>query len=329
MNLKHAEFANRCRGSILGAAFGDALGLPVEGMTAEQIEVQYGVIDNYLPVAEKTGRYSDDTQLTLATCISLVRRDGLDPEDCARSCADLFDPERGYGRSAIEVFLALKRGHDYRKTGKLLFPEGSFGNGAAMRIAPIGLIYGHLLPEQLRMIVKGAVLSTHIHAEAVDGALLMALIIGRLSRLHQTGTINYELLFAELTALCLDKTMRSKIELAWSLLVTGVDDTVAIEQIGCGVRSSESVTLAIFLAARYMEDAETAIIKAVQCGGDTDTIAAMVGALVGARHGDTAFPDRWHAGLERGSAGYETLLEMSEALAMLAVKKGFFIDFCL
>ena len=327
MRYSKLEFTRRCRGAILGTAFGDALGLPVEGMTAEQIKVQHGVVDDYLPFAAGLGRYSDDTQLTLATGLSIVRQNGLDAEDCAYSCAELFDPERGYGRSALEILSLLKNGHDYRTTGKLIFPEGSFGNGAAMRIAPVGLMYGHLPVEKLREFVTAAVLSTHDHVEAVDAALLVALFVGRLSRISSSGEINLELLFIELSNSCLDRSMREKIDLAWSLLVSRVEDHIAAEQIGCGVRSSESVVLAIFLASRHIDDAETAIIKAVHSGGDTDTIAAMVGAIVGARHGDQKFPERWHARLERGEAGYQTLVDMAEALAFTIVKKGFFIDF--
>lgn len=329
MDQIHAEFVSRCRGSILGTAFGDALGLPVEGLTAEEIVSRHGRITDYLPMGGVMGRYSDDTQLTLATLSSLVEQGGLDPEDCARSCAEAFDPDRCYGRSATEVFLSLQRGADYRKTGTLLFPEGSFGNGAAMRIGPVGLMYGHLPVEQLRQVVTESVLSTHIHPEAIDGAMLMAYFIGRLSRLRQDGIIDFAQLFDQLAGLSKDETMLAKIELAWSLLSAEVDDSVAIERIGNGVRSSESVVLALFLACRYLADVETAIIKAVHCGGDTDTIAAMVGALIGARNGDQVFPDRWHVGLERGEVGYETLVEKSESLASLTVHRGFFIDFCL
>ena len=319
MRRTENEFAHRCRGAILG--------LPVEGMTAEQIRQQHGVVTDYLPFVAGIGRYSDDTQLTLATGLSLVRQNGLDGEDCARSCAELFDPARGYGRSAVEVLSALKRGHNYRTTGKLLFPDGSFGNGAAMRIAPIGLMYGHLPTQQLRSLVTEAVLSTHVHVEAIDGALLMAIFVGRLSRLQQKGKIDLGQLFAEFSCCCQDRAMRAKIDLAWSMLVAEVDDHVAAERIGCGVRSAESVVLALFLASRYIDDAETAIIKAVNCGGDTDTIAAMVGAVVGARHGDQIFPGRWHVGLESGEAGYAALIDMAESLAAAIVKKGFFVDF--
>lgn len=324
-----AEFVARCRGSILGTAFGDALGRPVEGMTAEEILTHHGRIVDYLPVDDEVGRYSDDTQLTLATLVSLVKQEGLDPEDCARCCAEAYDPDRGYGRSASEVFLSLRRGVDYRQTGTLLFPEGSFGNGAAMRIAPVGLMYGHLPVERLRQVVFEAVLSTHVHAEAIDGAVSIAFFIGRLSRLHKDGAVDIEQLFIQLSGLTKDETMRAKIDLAWSLLRADIDDSIAIEQIGNGVRSSESVVLALFLASRYLDDVETALIKAVHCGGDTDTIAAMVGALVGARNGDRFFPDRWHKGLERGVVGYETLVEMSDRLATLTVHRGFFVDFCL
>lgn len=328
MRKKHKEFVSRCRGTILGTAFGDALGLPVEGMTAEQIKQQHGEITDFLQCPEGVGRYSDDTQLTLATGISLIRREGVDSEDCARSCAELFDSKRGYGRSATRVLTALNNGADYLTTGRLLFPSGSFGNGAAMRISPVGLMYGHLPLKQLRPLVFDAVCATHVHDEAIDGALLVASLVGRLSRLPRAEAFELNLLFDEFNAICRNQLMREKVSLVAALLKDKVDVSVAAQLIGCGVRSSESVALALYLACRFIDVAETAVIQAVQCGGDADTIAAMVGALVGARHGDQVFPLRWHRELERGEGGYEGLIEMSETLAATAVNKGFFVDFC-
>lgn len=321
MELFLSEFTARCRGAILGTAFGDALGLPVEGLSASRIEQLYGVIENYLPGPGGVGRTSDDTQLTLATGLSLVRQAGVDGADCARSCAELFEPDRGYGRSASQVLTALRRGHDYRQTGRLLFPEGSYGNGAAMRIAPIGLMCGTLPVEALRLQVFEAVRSTHVHAEAIDAALVIALVVGRFSRLSEQVSVDSRTLLNELGSVCQDPTMRAKLDQAEALLTAGAQDRVAVEQIGCGVRGGESVVLALFLACRYLDDAEAALVNAVRCGGDTDTIAALVGAVVGARHGDQAFPARWHAGLERGDSGYEALVHVAEELAATTLKR--------
>jgi len=327
MDQNLAEFAGRCRGSLLGTAFGDALGLPVEGLSAQQIEQTYGRVDDFLPGQWGSGRTSDDTQMTLATGFSLVRRGGVEGADCARSCAELFEQERGYGRSAQQVLTALNSGHDYRKTGRLLFPQGSFGNGAAMRIAPVGLFYGDLTVAELRPLVYEAVRATHVHDEAIDAALLVAVLVGRFSRLRKDAGVDGEALLHELAGYCLDPAMRSKLALAEALLSSSVDNRTAAEQIGCGVRGSESVVLALFLVCRHLDDAVSAVVNAVACGGDTDTIAAMVGAVLGARHGDQVFPPQWHAGLERGGSGYDGLTQIAEELGSTAYNKGFFVDF--
>lgn len=324
-----AEFQSRCRGAIMGTAFGDALGLPVEGLTSRQIEEQHGVVADFLPHPEGQGRYSDDTQLTLATTISLIRSEGLEAEDCARSCAEHFDPQRGYGRSAMRVLSALANGGDYRTTGNIMFVSGSYGNGAAMRIAPVGLMYGHLPAGRLRALVYEAVRSTHTHDEAIDAAFLIALFVGRLSRLHSSTDFDYTPGLIEFLSYCRDPLMKSKVGLAGELLTADIGDKAAAQQIGCGVRSSESVVLAFYLAMRHLNNTEKAIVQAVRSGGDTDTIAAMAGAVVGARHGDRSFPRRWHAGLERGDGGYDSLVAAADALANTTVKKGFFVDFCM
>ncbi|NIQ92955.1 MAG: hypothetical protein GWN87_01140, partial [Desulfuromonadales bacterium] len=166
------DMADRCAGSMFGTAFGDALGAGVEGWSAADIAAEYGEVSDYIDSRMGAGFYTDDTQMTLAMARSLVRSGKIDGADCARSCAEAFDPERGYGRSAIEILKALGDGVDYTETGTLLFPDGSYGNGAAMRIAPVGLYCGEVDPPLLRSWVFDAVRATHTHDEAIDGALV-------------------------------------------------------------------------------------------------------------------------------------------------------------
>jgi len=316
--VEHYDLHDRFAGAILGSAFGDALGAAVEGWSAEEIAAVHGEVRDYLDNRLGAGCYTDDTQMTLAMLRSLVRRGAIDGADCARSCAELFDPDRGYGRSAIEVLLALAGGADYTGTGNLLFAEGSYGNGAAMRIAPVGLLCGEMAPEQIRPLVFEAVRATHTHEEAIDGALAVAVAVGRLSRCRNQAELDRVAFLHLLAAHCRTMTMRSRLMLAAILLDEEITETELVNQLGNGVRAIESVPIALYAAMKYADDPEQALVRAVGYGGDADTIAAMTGAVVGALNGAYIFPDRWHTGLERGEFGYEMLRDLSISLAKIA-----------
>lgn len=312
----HSDREDRFIGALLGTAFGDALGAPVEGLDRETIRERFGEVRDFLPGPRGRGYYTDDTQMTLALARSLVRCGGVDGADCARSYAAHFDASRGYGRSAAEILRALGDGADYRHTGTLFFPEGSYGNGAAMRIAPLGLLYAPDVLQKWRADVFEAVRCTHVHPEAVDGAMVQALAVSRMARegLPQSSP---ESLLNRLTSACETDAMRKALAVVADLLQRSVSDAEAAETLGTGVASVESVPIALFLAFRYLEDPELALVRAVGLGGDADTIGAMTGAVVGTHHGWRSFPPRWFRGLENGPDGRDALMEAGRALALL------------
>ncbi len=313
---REIDRAERCAGAMLGTAFGDALGAGVEGWTAAEIASEYGEVRDYIDTRMGAGFYTDDTQMTLAMARSIVRSDGVDGADCARSCAAAFDPERGYGRSAVEILRALAAGADYTETGTMLFSEGSFGNGAAMRIAPVGLYCGVTDPALLRAKVFEAVRATHVHDEAIDGAMVLAVAIGTLSR-QADADLDPAAFLLELSPYCRTMEMRSRLILAARLLEQQATAGEVVQLLGNGVRTLESVPTALYAAMKHHDNPEQALVAAVGYGGDTDTIAAMAGAAVGALRGADLFPQRWHDGLERGADGYEAIREVSTELAKI------------
>ena len=167
-------FEDRCIGCLLGAACGDILGAGVEGWPAAEIREHFGELRDFADSGRGFGCFTDDTQMTLALATSLVERGRVDAEQVSAKYAEFYEPWRGYGGAAHRVMQALAKGADYRGTGRLQFPEGSFGNGGAMRIAPVGLAYRHAAPEVLHQAVEDALLCTHVHPEAVDGAFVQA-----------------------------------------------------------------------------------------------------------------------------------------------------------
>ncbi len=311
---------SRFIGSMLGCAFGDVLGSAVEMQSRCEILQQHpDLVRDFLPSerGHDIGCYTDDTELTLALARSIVRCRGVDGADCAAAYAEAFTPQRGYGRSAVAVLTALQQGADWRSTGTMLFADGSFGNGGAMRIAPIGLLYGQLDYLLLYAKVKAAVWMTHTHTEGIEAALLQARAVGLM--LNADGLPDAHEFTRQLLWYAPESILNSKLELLSELLRQQASADAVVEAFGCGVRSADSWPPALWAALRYIDNPEEAIIQAVNLGGDTDTIGAMTGALVGALHGDQWFPSRWYQQLENQQNGRDELISVAEQLAFVSV----------
>lgn len=171
---KAVSHEDGCVGSLLGTACGDILGAAVEGSSARDIRELYGEIRDFAEVGRGFGCYTDDTQMTLALATSLVECGHVDAAHVSAKYPEFYESWRGYGGAAHRVMRLLQDGGDYRGTGRLQFPEGSFGNGGAMRIAPVGLAYRHAMDNVLLEAVEDALVCTHVHPEAIDGALVQA-----------------------------------------------------------------------------------------------------------------------------------------------------------
>jgi len=311
---------SRFVGSLLGCAFGDVLGAAIEMQSRSEILKQYsGLIRDFVATERGLGFgcYTDDTEMTLALARSILRYSGVAGSECAADYAEAFTPERGYGRSAIRVLSALQQGADWRSTGTMLFAEGSFGNGGAMRIAPVGLLYGQLEYLLLYEKVKGAVWMTHTHAEAIDAAMLQARAIGLL--LAADKVPGWQEILGQLIGFIPRSILNDKLELVTELLARDATADEVVQTFSCGVRSADSWPPALWAALRFIDDPEEAIIQAVNLGGDTDTIGAMTGALVGALHGGQWFPSRWYEKLENGINGRDELISVAGQLAAVSV----------
>src|SRR5689334_21012860 len=138
----HAPRADRFAGCLLGLAVGDALGAPYEGLTHADIFFQFGSPDKLVtnPSGE-TLYYTDDTEMMLGVAETLVECGHIDEVRLCRAFAENYHPDRGYGQGARRVIEAMAKGKDHRTLAATVFPGGSFGNGAAMRVAPVGLLF--------------------------------------------------------------------------------------------------------------------------------------------------------------------------------------------
>ncbi len=266
-------------GCLLGLALGDALGAPFEGHGPFAAEVE--TLFNRLPPAL---RYTDDTEMAIGVAESLAAKGGFDAEHMARRFAENFNPARGYGPGTIAVLGMIKRGVPWHAANRAVFPEGSFGNGAAMRAAPIGLFFAEDL-ERLKEVTFIASSITHDHALAKEGALLITHAVSGIIR----GRSNNEIL-DELSGTIETEEYRGKLDAIRELLKAPASTETVIERLGHSVLAQESAPTALYAYMRGGTDYPETVRLCISIGGDTDTICAMAGALSGARAGFEGIP---------------------------------------
>lgn len=280
------------RGALIGAVVGDALGAPFEGhpgpIDIEHVGVLIGKKD--------LSTYTDDGALTLALAESLIDSQGLDVDGLARAFAHTYaeDPGRGYGPAAAQLLARIAHGDDWRTLAPAQFAgQGSFGNGAAMRVSPIAL---HAYPEISTALSLGrqSAVVTHTHPEAVDAAGIQAGAVA-LALTAAAGVDRFDV--ANLVASAETPVLRTALERLSNLDRSSTPDEV-VKLTGNGLRASEAVPAALGAALTNLGSFRRTIQFAIAMGGDTDTIASMAGAIAGARLGEHAIPVSWREGTE-------------------------------
>lgn len=303
---------SKFRGSMLGAGVGDAVGRPLEGKPPRWVE----------DLPEFDGRYTDDTEMLIGVAESLVEVGGFDGEHMARTFIKNYDPEldravRGYGYGPPAVFRMIEQGEKWDTASRNLFcGVGSFGNGAAMRIAPVGLLYFDD-PETLRRVAEQSSIITHAHPLGVEGAVVQAYAVS-LAVKALPPRLDPRDFLEELEAFTREDVYRFALKEAIRLLDECADKRKVVSVLGNGVEAFRSVPTAIYCFAANVKSFEKTVCYAVSLGGDTDTIASMSGAISGAYHGKEKIPKKWVEKLE--NADYIELL--ADKLLKLRQKKS-------
>lgn len=283
-------------GALVGTAIGDALGAGFEGCEA----ADEGAI---LALAEERHvlRYTDDTHMMIGVAESLVAIRGFDGEHMSRRFIENYrhEPWRGYGPGPPRVFRMIGEGERWDRASGRLYGGGSFGNGAAMRIAPVGILY-YDEPAELREVALQSSLITHAHELGREGGLLQATAVALAARADPASSLDCAEYLAELAKATRQAAFRAKLERISGLLGQPGRSGV-VDELGHGIEALDSVPTAIYSFLSFPASFEKAVVCAVSLGGDTDTIAAMTGAVSGAFLGVDAIPGAWRAKLENGS----------------------------
>jgi poly(ADP-ribose) glycohydrolase ARH3 len=295
-------------GCLLGLVWADAVGARFEGLSPEQIRSSYK--DKRAALSYSSDReslkYTDDGQMALALAEYLTIHDRIESDSLMRSFVEVYEPWRGYGRGARVLIEAYRDNADYEFMAQHLFPGGSLGNGAAMRSAPVGLKFSgddDRIWEESRM----SAWPTHRHELGIEGAQLIAMAI---SLAMGSTSINPKSLAAALNPRCKTVVFENRLK-----RLATIENENEIQELGNGIEAHESVVTALAIFSLYPEDYSEAIATAIWQGGDTDTIAAMTGALVGARVGSQVASGFNMHGLEDGEEFLTYLFDLSERLA--------------
>ncbi len=285
-----ADLVDRARGALLGTFVGDALGMPFEGVPQTSIPTEVEMIE----ARRGRGTYTDDTQMMIALGESLLARGRIDADHLARAFLDAYDADRGYGGGTRRVLELWRSGVPVAvAAGRIFEGRGSRGDGAAMRIAPVAVRFRD---DHERLCVEAAASAriTHSHPVGLDGAVVQAAALG--------AALRGDDILATAHATARTEELRRALEEVEALLAAGPGPGEVHTRLGSSADAAEAVAAALY-SALANSSFETAVRFAVRLGGDTDTVAAMAGAVAGARDGAQSIPARWLAALEDGEQG--------------------------
>ena len=298
-------------GSLLGLAVGDALGAPYEGLPADLIR-DIGPAQRLATNPDnKKLFYTDDTEMMIGVAETLVVHHRIVPEYLASRFASNFHPERGYGSGAHQQIVMFQDGHHYSECLYHVFPNGSYGNGAAMRVAPVGLLFCH----DIDRLIKESEISagvTHAHELGIEGAKLIALAIAAVVNMERFDRTEF---FNLLLPHCQTE------EFSWQIQTLCELERDALITFGNSLEAHRSVVTAIQIFVDSPESFMEVMRSAIGMGNDVDTLCAMSGAISGAYLGIDAIPKSLTDALENTTAGRDKIIELADQLYYLWEKQ--------
>lgn len=284
--------------SLDGLSVGDALGAEFPILRRALSEIRAG------DLGDRQWRWTDDTQMACTVVAELHLHGGIDPDRLAAAFARRFEAHRDYGFFTVDTLRRIREGVRWQEAaGAAHDHQGSCGNGAAMRVAPLGAYYAGD-PERIAAEAVRSAQVTHTHPEGVCGAVAVALAAGAAARARLGGTRPAPAAFITevLDHLEDGETTRS---IRHSRTLLGASAEQAARELGNGSRviAQDTVPFAIWVAATHLDDYPTAITTCIAADGDIDTTSAIAGGIVAAHTGirdDTVagVPRSWLAARE-------------------------------
>jgi ADP-ribosylglycohydrolase len=286
----HRARLSRAFLSLEGLSVGDAFG--------ERFFVHPEMVEGFIHARATPAPpwpFTDDTMMALSVVETLGRHGGIQPNDLALSFANRYEGSRGYGPAMHGLVARLRAGECWSQAAPSLFcGEGTYGNGAAMRVAPVGAYYADDLGAVIEHARRSA-LVTHAHPEGIAGAIAVAVAAAWAwrSREDPHPVLGSEFLDRILphvpNGLVAEGIRRAR------GLPPGSSVTRAVAELGngTGVSAQDTVPFALWCAGQSLTHFENALWLTVSGLGDRDTTCAIVGGIVSLFTGRNSLPDEW------------------------------------
>jgi len=295
---------SRARRSLDGLSVGDAFGQRFFGPSAASL---LRITHHARP--EAPWAWTDDTHMALSITEELEARGSIDPGLLASAFARRYvqDPHRGYGGMAHEILTEIARGADWAVVARAAFGgQGSCGNGAAMRVAPVGAYFAYDMERVRREALRSAE-PTHAHPEGAAGAVAVACAAATATLMGEGDIpLAAESFFRAILPWVPAGETRTGIERAAEIDL-GSEVQSVVDELGSGQRvmAQDTVPFSLWCAARSLDDFAQAMWTTVEGLGDRDTTCAIVGGIVAM---SATCPSDWVAarealGLSRISGG--------------------------
>ncbi|MEN3613734.1 ADP-ribosylglycohydrolase family protein [Plantactinospora sp. ZYX-F-223] len=278
-----------CYDSLHGLSVGDALGAQFFMVGRSPADLAAG-----RPPAGPW-EWTDDTEMACSVVAELAAHGEIGQDRLAAAFAERCEPYRGYGAGAVVILHRVRDGVPWREAARDAFGgEGSCGNGAAMRVAPLGAYHADRPRRAAEQAIRSAEV-THAHPEGIAGAVLVAVAAAHAGAARLTGVRPSAPEFLDrLEPYLIDGQLRRGVERARRLLSgTAVTVEEAAYELGNGSRvtAQDTVPFALWAAATHLGDYPAAITACVAAGGDIDTTGAIVGGVLAAYTGIGDRPD--------------------------------------
>lgn len=290
---------NLCYDSLHGLSVGDALGAQFFMVGRSLADLAAG---NPPP---GPWEWTDDTEMACSIVAELRTHGGIDQNRLAARFAERCEPYRGYGAGAVAILHEIRDGIPWRDAAGAAFGgQGSCGNGAAMRVAPVGAYHADRPRRAAEQAIRSAEV-THAHSEGIAGAVAVAVAAAHAAAARLDGVRPPARHFLDsVIPYTVDGQVQRGIRRAVRLVGRSVAEAAYELGNGSRVTAQDTVPFALWVAATNLDNYPAAITACVDAGGDVDTTGAIVGGIVAAytsigdRPGAIGVPPPWLAARE-------------------------------
>ncbi|MBC8293524.1 MAG: ADP-ribosylglycohydrolase family protein [Proteobacteria bacterium] len=297
-------------GCLVGMLVGEAMGARVEGLNREAIARRFGGVAGLAKLTP--GAPGPAALSTAAVAASLVVAPDFDGEDLALRMLAAWDPEQSWGQGSDAALRRLRDGVHWNEAGHSVGGRESFGNGAALRSAPVGLLLSDDA-ETLRWLAEEAAGLTHQHLLSGEGAVLHAMTVA-LALLASGEALSGAGLLETLAGETRTREFASRLKAAAAMVGRSRGDATVIETLGNNSSALGSVVTAAWCFAEHSDSYTDTVCRAMSLGGSVSSIAAMAGAASGAFLGVDAIPARWRDAVPPGGISVAEMVELARGL---------------